>query len=266
VLVLDPHALKIYIDGSALDNPGGTGGIAAIVEYPQDWNRPNEQIFAFGYVETTNNRMELLACVKAFEYVREQGNSLRVQRVLIVTDSMYIYENHRYAQVWKDNGWKTSAGRPVENQDLWNQFLSLRRKLGVRTEIMWKKGKTSPLLKDVDKAAKGAADQPWEIDRGFRGGKVGKSKLGGRGASTLFSAQGQEAVIHVYRSGLAGKDGYKVFFDLYSEQESQFVAKHRAYTSAELAVDLHRHHLYKVWFNSDPKHPVIEAVIEEVVI
>jgi ribonuclease HI len=45
----DPHALKLYVDGSALKNPGGPGGIAGIAEFPDRMNR------------TTNNRMELLA-------------------------------------------------------------------------------------------------------------------------------------------------------------------------------------------------------------
>lgn len=262
----DPRALKIYIDGSSLENPGGAGGIAAVVEYPQDTNLPDECIFEVGYVETTNNRMELLACIRAFEYIRENHSLLRVQRILIVTDSMYVYQNYHRAQIWKDCGWKTSAGRPVENEDLWDQFVSLRHKLKVRTDIVWKKGKTSSVLKAVDKVAKKAATQPCEIDRGFRAGKVGKSKLGGKGASAFFPAHGQECVIHIYRSGLSGKAGYHVRFDLYSELERSFIAKYRAYTSPELSLGLHRHHCYRVRFNNDEKHPVIEAIIQEVII
>ncbi len=59
-VVARPHALKIYIDGSALQNPGGAGGLAGIVVYPDDWNLPNEHIFEIGYQATTNQRMELL--------------------------------------------------------------------------------------------------------------------------------------------------------------------------------------------------------------
>jgi ribonuclease HI len=84
---LDPHALKIYIDGSALRNPGGAGGVAAWIEFPMDWDRPDELLFQEGFQETTNNRMELLACIRAFEYVRDQGRGLGVERVQIVTDS-----------------------------------------------------------------------------------------------------------------------------------------------------------------------------------
>lgn len=264
MLPLDPHALKIYIDGSALQNPGGAGGLAGIVVYPDDWNLPNERIFEIGYQATTNNRMELLACLKAFEWVRENAIALRVQRVQIITDSTYVYEGRDHATWWRQNGWRNASGKPVDNPDLWKEFLSARSKLRVRTDIVLTKGKASPVLRDVDRSAKSAAEQPWEIDRGFRSGKVGKSKLGGKGASTLFPAAGQEAVIHIYRSGVTGRDGYHVRFNLYSEQEKRFVAKHLTYTSAGLSAELHRHHCYRVRFNSDPKHPVIEVILEEV--
>ena len=134
---LDSHALKIHIDGSALKNPG-SGGIAAIVEYPDGWGRENEEIFRIGFHATTNNRMELIACIRAIEYVRTEMPR-EVQRVIIVTDSQYVSNNHRYASAWRRNGWKNSAGRPVENKDLWKGFLSLRASSRVRTDIVWQK-------------------------------------------------------------------------------------------------------------------------------
>ena len=63
----DPHALKIYVDGSAFRNPGGPGGLAGIVEFLEDMNRENEVIFEEGYLATTNNRMEILASIRALD-------------------------------------------------------------------------------------------------------------------------------------------------------------------------------------------------------
>src|SRR4051812_34994232 len=103
---LDPHSLKIYIDGSALKNPGGTGGVAAWLEFPIDWHMPDEELFAEGFHETTNQRMELLACIKAFKFVREQRYDSGVQRVQIVTDSKYVHDNFYRAERWKRDGWK----------------------------------------------------------------------------------------------------------------------------------------------------------------
>ena len=55
----DPYALKLYIDGSALKNPGGSGGFACVAEFPESWSQPDDVIFQKGFHETTNNRMEL---------------------------------------------------------------------------------------------------------------------------------------------------------------------------------------------------------------
>jgi ribonuclease HI len=259
----DPHALKIYIDGSALRNPGGAGGLAARIEFPIDWNKPDEPLFQEGFQETTNNRMELLACIRAFEYMREQGRQLRVERVQIVTDSKYVHDCFFLADKWRKNGWRNFDGKPVENRDLWKRLLSVRAKMTVRTELKWMLGKKSPILKSVDKAAKVAASQPWETDRGFKGGKVGRSKGGSKRAAPLFPARGQEAVIRIYRSRLVGSD-HKIYFEVWDIQSVGIVEKASAFASAEIAVDLHRHHSYRVLFNANPKYPIIERIIEEV--
>ncbi len=256
--MLDPHALKIIIDGSALKNPGGPGGYAGIAVYPGDWNLPDEQIFAIGYTETTNNRMELRACIRAMEYVRDELPG-PVDRVLVVTDSQYVYNNHRRVATWRKNKWSSFSGRPIENCDLWKQFISVHSKLRVRTEIKWHKGKATPRLKLVDRSAKAAAHQPWEADRGFRAGKIGRSAVRGGTASTLFAASGQDAIVHVYKTGQPRKHVQKVYFDLYSPQAADFVVKHHAYFLTASAIELHRGNCYCVRFNADPAYPMVEA-------
>jgi hypothetical protein len=71
-------------------------------------------------------------------------------------------------------------------------------------------------------------------------------------------------VINVYRKKLAGKTEDKIYFDLFSETKGEFTAKYHAFTTAEIANDLHRSHRYRVRFNDNPKHPIIESVLEEV--
>src|ERR1017187_10275901 len=112
----DPHALKLYIDGSCYRNPGGPGAYACVVKLPEAWNRDDEPVFALGFHETTNNRMELAACIRAFEHVIEHGYALRVERVIIITDSLYVFDNFNRAPGWRSNGWRNSSGRPVENR------------------------------------------------------------------------------------------------------------------------------------------------------
>src|SRR5438045_2337970 len=152
----DPHALKIYVDGSALKNPGGPGGLAGIAEFPESMDCPNEVLFEEGYKETTNNRMELLGCIRALEYVRYNAAALRISRAIIVTDSLYLHNYHRQAVNWKKQNWLNRDGRPIENSDLWNEFISVRTKIRVSLDIQWSKGKTSAILKEVDRRAKAA--------------------------------------------------------------------------------------------------------------
>src|SRR4051794_15899384 len=105
----------------------------------------------------------------------------------------------------------TNAGRPVDNSDLWRRFLTLRSTCKIRTDIIWRRGKKSSILKSVDRAAKAAGKSPTKQDRGFRTGKIGKSKLTG-GSSALFPANGQSQVIRIYRSALIRKTGHRVYF------------------------------------------------------
>lgn len=122
----DHNAIKIYVDGSALNNSGGAGGIGGIIEYPDDLNLQNEVIIDKGYKKTTNNRMELRACVEAIKYVIKEAGQFKlwnITRAIIVTDSSYVNNHQNTALSWKKNKGKNSHGRPIENMDLWKDFL-----------------------------------------------------------------------------------------------------------------------------------------------
>ena len=206
--------------------------------------------------------MELRACIEALEYVSKHGRALGVSRVIIVTDSIYVYENYKRADEWRANGWKTSAGRPLENPDLWKEFLTARSKVRIRTDIQWRKGKKSSTLKLVDRTAKAAGKAPRKFDRGFRGGKVARSKVSG-GSSSLYPANGQIEIIRVYRSAIIRKSDHKITFDLFDAVASRYAQKHHGYAEPSVAAQLHRQHCYRVRFNSDPRYPFIEEIIEE---
>jgi len=260
----DPHALKLYVDGSCSKNPGGTSGFAVWVEYPAEWNRSDEVLQEVGFHESTNNRMELRACIWAHRWVREHGSRSGLRRIQIVTDSKYVHENWRRAEYWRANGWRNASGRPIENPDLWKELLSIRSKLRVRTDIEWTLGKKATILKAVDKSAKSAAKQPTETDRGYQSGKVGRTKNKVPGSSALFPATGQEAVVRVYRTGAFRSGENKITFQMFSETRGDFFEKFVAYARPEVGAILHRHHAYRVRFNSDAKYPVIEAVVEDI--
>lgn len=265
-MTYDPHSLVIHIDGSAFDNPGGNGGIAGIAEFPDKFRREPETVFETGFQETTNQRAELLACIRALEWIRENAPSYGHPRAVIYTDSLYICENYKRVPTWKKEGWRNRHGRPVENEDLWKKLHTCLAKTGVRTEILYNRGKSTAAAKQVHKAAKRSARGIVKIpDRGFRGGDISRTKLPGDPAC-LFHANNQEAVIRVYRknSFIRNKrvEG-KIFFEILSEAGVP-ISKHIAYSSHEIEDGLHRHHGYRVQFNDNPNYPIILEVLEEV--
>jgi len=260
----DPHALKLYTDGSCQRNPGGASGYAIAAEYPVEWNRPDEVLFEIGYEASTNNRMELLAVVRAIEYVRDNISSATLSRVQIVTDSQYVFDNKNRAAGWRHDGWRNRHGREIENSDLWKRFLSVNLKLTVRVDIVWHKGKKSPILKQADRSAKAATRSPTERDHQYRSGKIGRSLTKGtRAPATLYPANGGTAIIRVFLTTIVRRDG-KVKFDLVDEITGECLSKHVAAASPELSAQLHRGHKYRVRFNAIPQNPVIEEIETEV--
>ena len=233
-----------------------------MAQYPDHWNRLDELLFEDGFHETTNQRMELSACIRAFEYLTEHGEALGVERVFIVTDSLYLYDNWQRAVAWRRNGWKNSHGRPIENSDLWRRFLSVRKQVRLRTDIEWQKGKKSPIRKTVDRAAKAAGKDPRRDDYGFRGGKIARS-FARSGSASMYPARSQLAMIRVYRSALLRKSGHKITFDVFNDDQGVSVYKHFAYAEAAVANQLHRQHCYEVRFNSNPQFPQIEEILKE---
>ncbi len=111
--------LNIYTDGacSGNQNKDNVGGWGAILEYGDN----KKELFA-GEVNTTNNKMELTAVVKALESLKK--DELNVN---IFSDSSYVVEcfTKKWYVKWQQNGWKTSQKSPVENKELWESILSL---------------------------------------------------------------------------------------------------------------------------------------------
>jgi ribonuclease HI len=260
---LDPHAVHIHTDGSCYGNPGGSGGAAAYVEFPDHLDLPPKQILDFGCEETSNNRMELLACIRALEWVRKNKPWSGVNRVLIVSDSRYVLDNLPRARGWKRNRWRNLHGEPKQNSDLWRQLLGAHVKVGMRVDFEWQAGKTSPILKSVDKAAKVAAKRGGiEQDRGFKSGKVSRSMV--RGSAEIFPAKGQTAIIRPYRKNTPIKGENQIRFDLFTEDKKIYSDSYYAYAIDSLTAELHRQHLYRVRFNNNLRNARIEEIIEEV--
>jgi ribonuclease HI len=256
----DPHALQIFVDGSCFMHDGRRSGYAGYVVRPD--GSPEEEIVFRGFEESTNNRMELSACIAALEWIREERPL--VGRVQIFSDSRYVIDNIPRAPYWQRDGWRNAQGRPIEHWELWKQFLTAWSKAGVRVHFGWMKGKADPLRKKVDQAAKQAAQSGTDIDRGYRPGKIGRAKTKG-GSATMYPAKGEVLPIRVYSSRVVGKTKENfIKFETYDEATQQCSTKFYAYAQPTVGAELHRHHAYRVQMNDNPKYPQILAIIEEI--
>jgi ribonuclease HI len=109
--------LNIYTDGACSGNQSDEnfGGFGAILEFGEH----RKEIFG-GEQNTTNNRMEMMALLRAFEAIKKEKQSIK-----IFSDSAYLINcfKEKWYENWKRNGWKTTGKKPVENQDLWEALL-----------------------------------------------------------------------------------------------------------------------------------------------
>ena len=120
--------IKIYIDGACSNNPGIGGWGVVILE------NDNDPIFLKGGEnETTNNRMELTATIKALQHFKSS------EELTLVTDSKYVKDGiQSWMANWKKNGWKTASKKPVKNKELWLDLDSEITKHNINWE--WVKG------------------------------------------------------------------------------------------------------------------------------
>jgi ribonuclease HI len=103
-----PEIVDIYTDGACSGNPG-PGGWGAMLRFGDV-----EKELCGGEPDTTNNRMEMTAAIRAIEALK------RPIRARIHTDSVYLRDGiTKWIHKWKANGWKTAARKPVKNVDLW---------------------------------------------------------------------------------------------------------------------------------------------------
>ncbi|OAA18329.1 ribonuclease HI [Frankia sp. EI5c] len=120
--------VEIFTDGACSGNPG-PGGWGAILRY----GRHEKTIYGGDAADTTNNRMELLAAIKALEALS------RPSVVRVHTDSQYLRNGvNGWLHQWKRNGWKTADRKPVKNADLWQRLDSLTGRHDI--EWLWVRG------------------------------------------------------------------------------------------------------------------------------
>ncbi|RFC39975.1 MAG: RNase HI [Candidatus Nitrotoga sp. CP45] len=127
LVTMSEDIVEIYTDGACKGNPG-VGGWGALLQI-----MGKERELCGGEAHTTNNRMELLAAIRALEALK------RPCRVVLHTDSKYVQQGISvWVHNWKQRGWKTADKKPVKNEDLWRTLDELANKHHV--QWVWIKG------------------------------------------------------------------------------------------------------------------------------
>ena len=138
--------IKVYTDGSCLGNPGNGGWAFVII---------NEKDICYraGFERnTTNNQMELMAAIKAIEFLGKYND------INLNTDSNYVRQGiTNWILNWKGNNWKTSTKKAVKNRELWERL----DKLNLSKNIIWswvKAHNVDEFNNQVDQLARQAAE------------------------------------------------------------------------------------------------------------
>ncbi|HQV03410.1 MULTISPECIES: ribonuclease HI [unclassified Novosphingobium] len=137
--------VEIFTDGACKGNPG-PGGWGAILRMGH-----HERELSGSEAQTTNNRMELSAVIRALQALKEPCH------VHLHTDSRYVIDGiTKWIYGWQKNGWKTAAKKPVLNAELWQELLAATKRH--RIEWIWVKGHDGhPENERADKLASDAA-------------------------------------------------------------------------------------------------------------
>ncbi len=113
----------IHTDGACSGNPG-PGGWGAVLHYAD-----KEKELWGGELQTTNNRMEMMAAIQALEALKKPC------KVELHTDSQYVMKGiSEWIHGWKRRGWLTADRKPVKNDDLWKRLDAAR----LRHEVDWR--------------------------------------------------------------------------------------------------------------------------------
>ena len=138
--------IKIYTDGSCLENPGNGGWAAIIIDDGKKTQIKGSK------KNTTNNQMELLAPIEALKKIPKGSE------VQIFTDSKYVKSGiTEWIHNWKKNGWKTANKQPVKNKELWIDLDELSKNFQI--EWTWVKGHSiDQLNNEVDAMAREIAN------------------------------------------------------------------------------------------------------------
>jgi ribonuclease HI len=265
--MLHENALNIYTDGSMYSGPraGGIGIIFVIIndagdaEIVKESERP-------GYKQSTNQEMELEACLVALEEALDDVDLSKYAQIEIFTDSKYVSDGYKSAMfVWPKTQWKSrESGRPILHVDQWKRFLRLMRRAQQsrrRVNIQWVKGhKRNSYNKAADKAAKRSAKNP--LNKPLSTVSVRRKKSSQKTEIGSVKMQGQHLVIRIITTQFLRSPHrlWKYKYEVMSADSPYCGNVDEIFST----IALRDGHEYEVRVNDNTKNPRIEEFLSEI--
>ncbi|MEA3193243.1 MAG: ribonuclease, partial [Betaproteobacteria bacterium] len=257
------NALVVYTDGSLVWK-GRKGGYGLVFLHIDE--RGSEAVVFEhappGIAGTTGNRMELQACVDALEFAPKLECFRKVAKLVIRSDSQYVVRGHKALPTWQRLGWRNIDGRPIDNPDVWKDFLRALKKVRKSVVIEWVKGHGKGKDKDPHNyAADGLAKSSRNnvIGREFRSSVRRKIAPGKtlRGSVKVF---GQTFVIYVVEvQRMRVQKTWKYRYQVASTDSSDCNAIDWIYSNEQMRDG----HFYEVRVNDNMKYPQVLEVLRE---
>jgi ribonuclease HI len=254
-------AVNVYADGSCVHRPSRLGGAAfRLVTINSEGNEDSVDVPLLGYRGSSNNEMELYACIEGIKEARRHPRYETLRRIVVHTDSRYVQANFDRAKWnWSQHGWHNRYGRPIFNAELWQDLLKVIKSTGFRVRFSWLKGHAGdPHNKAADKMAKASARAavlpPHSIVTVRR--KITAQSVE-PGSVTLT---GQKLSIRIITDQyLSLPRIFKFKYEVISKASPYFGKVDLIFSDVPLAAG----HCYYVLLNNDQNNPRVRKVIRE---
>jgi ribonuclease HI len=258
--MIDEEAINIYTDGSSFQKPRRGGFGILIITVNENGHEVPEEIELPGFKHATNNQMELFAVIKALEEAYSHPQLSQFPKICIYSDSRYVTDNYLNAIFrWSQNKWLNNAGKPIENTDLWKQFIKLYKNQPCPIKIQWVKGHSkNQHNKTVDKiakrSAKSAINKPLSHVEVRRKTTEKKVELGS------VKMEGQDIKVRIITTEfLKTQKLSKYKYQVLSKKSKYFDNVDVIYGKEIMRAGHH----YKITVNDDNKNPRVIKVIKE---
>ena len=268
----DEKAINVFTDGSAFQVPGqkngprrGGIGIVVVTVNSETYEDEVEKHPMGGYLNVTNNMMELKAAIEGLKIALDHPKLDKVDKIIIVSDSMYVTNNYEAAlHQWSQNQWMNQHDKPVDNAELWSELVKLINKAKKRVKFQWVRSHSAstPYNAMADELAKQSANEVLGRRYLNKSGGVRRKTSKERTIPGSVRLSGQKLKIRIVEAQWKNLSKvHKYRYQVLSEESPDFDRLDIAHSRKDL--NLKEGHHYQVVFNSDQKNPQIIEVIEE---